>query len=45
MVIIVCMIVTHFQNKTLYNVQRVFRYKIYGFVDVFAHTQNPSKVY
>ena len=37
------MIVIHSLNKTSYE-KNVFQYKIYGFVDGFAHTQNPSKV-
>ena len=39
------MIVTHDQSKTLYNKVIFFRYKFYRFANVFAHTQNPSKVW
>ena len=37
------MIVTHYQNKTLYN--RVFLVQICGVVDFSTHQKNPSAVY
>ena len=40
-----CIIVTHYWNKMLYNKQNVLSVKFNGFVDYFAHTQNPSNVY
>ena len=32
------LIVSHYQNKMLYNRLFIFRYKFYGFIDVFTQT-------